>query len=173
MPLSVQLAPGRHPLTHTPARPVPLQVKSLIEGGTFLHRPLLDGVLQHLHSLVNECAMRRPNPHLLPLLAFVHKCVGVGPEEFWEEVERLGLRHVLLGDEEGQGQQGGAAGDSAGSGADAAGGVKEEEEGAGSGELQEGVEAAEGVPADGGADGGEGGAAGQDTGGAAMEHQSE
>jgi hypothetical protein len=81
-------------------------VKLLIEGGTFLHRPLLLAVLQHLQQLTSDCAMEKYNPHLLPLLVFLHKCTGVGQEGFWGLVEQHQLRHILL---PAAGSQGGAA----------------------------------------------------------------
>jgi hypothetical protein len=115
-------------------------------------------VLQHLQQLASDCAMEKYNPHLLPLLAFVHNCVGVGQREFWELAERHQLRHILLppaGSEgapaaEPQGGEGSEAEQQQGGAAAPPGGQAGEQEGQ-PGEGAEGAvvsagEAAEGQP---------------------------
>jgi hypothetical protein len=69
-----------------------------LEEGTFLHWPLLQSLLDAVSSFVHDCGLVRYNRFALPLLMFVRKCVGVGPEEFEGMVDAARLRQVLYVD---------------------------------------------------------------------------
>lgn len=78
-----------------PAPPPRPQAKELLEDGVLLHRPLLQQLVAAAASFVTDCGLVRYNRFALPLLTFVRKCVGIGPEEFDAMAEAAGLQPVL------------------------------------------------------------------------------
>lgn len=84
------------PTPMTPSTlPKSSQVKELLEQGTFLHRALLQQLLDAVSDFVHDCGLARYNRFALPLLVFVRKCVGVSSEEFEGMVDAARLRQVL------------------------------------------------------------------------------
>ncbi|GBF90680.1 hypothetical protein Rsub_02979 [Raphidocelis subcapitata] len=117
------------------------KTKELLEDGAFLHRPLLQRLLDAVSAFVHECGLTRHNRFAAPLLVFVRKCVGVGPEDFAAMVEAARLGTVLYADgcaaAAGAGGGGGAAAEAEPSGGSGLGG---------GGPLQEGRAAGKAAP---------------------------
>jgi hypothetical protein len=83
-----------HPQAHTCC--AALQVKALLEGGTFLQPPLLQQLVDRLADFVRSCGLLRYNRFALPLLSFIRKCVGVGQVELESMAAAAGISAVLF-----------------------------------------------------------------------------
>lgn len=84
----------------TCARAFGLQVKSLLEAGTYLHRPMLQAVLEHIASFSKGTGTMRYNKYLLAVLTFITRCVGLDEADLEAIVEGLGLVMVVYGAEQ-------------------------------------------------------------------------
>ncbi len=71
-------------------------MKQLLESGTYLHRPMLAGVVQHIADFVHGCGLVRHNRHILPIVTFIRKCVGVSDDEFRAMLDEHGIRIVVF-----------------------------------------------------------------------------
>ncbi|GFR52887.1 hypothetical protein Agub_g15520 [Astrephomene gubernaculifera] len=73
------------------------KVKSLLEAGVYLHRPMLVAVVEHVAAFARGAGMMRYNKYLLAVLTFVAKCVGLDVGDLEEVVEQHGVSMVVYG----------------------------------------------------------------------------
>ncbi|KXZ44766.1 hypothetical protein GPECTOR_62g881 [Gonium pectorale] len=73
------------------------KVKSLLEAGVYLHRPMLVAVVEHVASFAKGAGMMRYNKYLLAVLTFITKCVGLDVADLEEVVEQHGVSLVVYG----------------------------------------------------------------------------
>lgn len=75
---------------------VSVQVKSLLEAGTFLQKSMLATVMDHLGKFIRGCGLsNKYNKYILSVLTFISKCVGVNEHEFESMVLDQGLSLVV------------------------------------------------------------------------------
>ncbi|GLC47400.1 hypothetical protein PLESTM_002068900 [Pleodorina starrii] len=73
------------------------KVKSLLEAGVYLHKPMLVAVLEHVAAFAKGAGMMRYNRYLLAVLTFITKCVGLDVADLEEVVEQQGVSIVVYG----------------------------------------------------------------------------
>lgn len=73
------------------------KVKSLLEAGVYLHRPMLVSVVEHMAEFTKGAGLVRYNKFVLAILTFICKCVGLDVSDLEEVVEQCGVVLVVYG----------------------------------------------------------------------------
>ncbi|GAX78897.1 hypothetical protein CEUSTIGMA_g6336.t1 [Chlamydomonas eustigma] len=76
------------------------KIRSLLEAGMFLHKPLLLTVLEHIGNFTKGCGLMRHNKYILSILLFIAKSANISEADLDEHVAMHGMSIVVYGTSE-------------------------------------------------------------------------